>query len=84
LVGCANLKEFPETIGNLSSLSILNLTHCWSIALLPTTIDDLNHLTKLRLKGCVNLKELPKTTGGISSLSILNLQERDRSDRTIL
>jgi hypothetical protein len=83
LVGCANLKEFPKTIGNLSSLSILNLTHCWSIALLPT-IGDLNHLTKLRLKGCVNLKELPETTRGISSLSILNLQERDRSDRTIL
>jgi Leucine-rich repeat (LRR) protein len=71
LWGCENLKELAQTIGNISSLSKLNLFHWKSIESLPTTISDLKHLTELRLGGCENLKELPKTIRSMSSLLIL-------------
>jgi Leucine-rich repeat (LRR) protein len=59
--GCENLKQVPQTIGSISSLSILNLFHCKSIESLPTTIVDLKHLTELWLGGCENLKEVLQT-----------------------
>jgi hypothetical protein len=46
---CENLKGFPETIGNIFSLSILDLSYDKSIESLPTTIDDLKHLIQLLL-----------------------------------
>ncbi len=58
LGGCENLKELPQSIGNISSLSILDLVDCKSIESLPTTICDLKHLTELMLGGCENLKEI--------------------------
>jgi Leucine-rich repeat (LRR) protein len=73
LGGCENLKELPQTIGNMSSLSILDLSYCKSIESLPITIVDLKHLTKLKLGGCENLREVPQTIRKMSSLSILDL-----------
>jgi leucine-rich repeat protein SHOC2 len=70
LQGCENLKELPQTIGNISSLSILDLSYYKSTKSLPTALGDLKHLTKLCLQGCDNLKELAKTIQNISSLSI--------------
>ncbi|CAK9877693.1 unnamed protein product [Sphagnum jensenii] len=67
------MKQLPRTIGNISSLSILDLSYCKSIESLPTTLGDLKHLTELLFQGCENLKELPQTIGNISSLSILDL-----------
>jgi hypothetical protein len=69
LSGCENHNELPQTIENISLLSILELFHCKSIQSLPTTLGDLKHLTKLKLGGCENLQELPQTIGNISSLS---------------
>jgi hypothetical protein len=71
LQGCENLKELLETIGSVSSLSILDLSTCKSIESLQITIVDLKHLTELRLEGRENLMELPETIGSLSSLSIL-------------
>jgi Leucine-rich repeat (LRR) protein len=68
LQGRENLKELPQSIGNISSLSILDLYYCKSIESLPTTLGDLKHLTKLLLEGCENLKELPQSIGNNSSL----------------
>jgi leucine-rich repeat protein SHOC2 len=67
-----NLKKFSQTIGSISSLSILDLSYCKSIQSLPTIIGDLKHLNKLLLGGCENLKELPQTIGNVSSLLILD------------
>ncbi len=40
---CENLKELPfQSIGRISSLSILDLSYCKSIKSLPTTLGDLN------------------------------------------
>jgi Leucine-rich repeat (LRR) protein len=58
LGGCENIKELPQTIGNISPLSILDLFYCKSIESLPTTIGDLKHLMELLLARFGNLKEL--------------------------
>jgi Leucine-rich repeat (LRR) protein len=58
LEGCQNLKELPQSIGNISSLSILDLSYCKSIESLPTTLGDLEHLINLLLIGFGKLKEL--------------------------
>jgi hypothetical protein len=73
LQGCENLKELLQSIGNISSLSILDLSYCKSIESLPTTFVDLKHLTKLMFRGCENVGELVQTIRNISSLSILDL-----------
>jgi Leucine-rich repeat (LRR) protein len=57
LKGCENLKELPQSIGNISSLSILDLSYCKSIESLPTTLGDLEHLTELLLIRFGKLKE---------------------------
>jgi Leucine-rich repeat (LRR) protein len=66
LGGCENVKEVPQTIGSISSLLILDLSHYKSIESLPTIIGDLKNLTKLWLGGCGNLKEVPQAIGCIS------------------
>jgi leucine-rich repeat protein SHOC2 len=63
--------ELPQSIGSISSLSILDLSYCKSIESLPTTLGDLKHLTKLMFQGCENFKELLQSIKSISSLSIL-------------
>jgi Leucine-rich repeat (LRR) protein len=70
---CENLKELPQTIGSISSLSILNLSYCKSIESLRIIIGDLKHLTELLLEQCRNFKELLRTIGNMSSLLILDL-----------
>jgi leucine-rich repeat protein SHOC2 len=61
LGGCENLKELPQTIGNISSLSILDLSRCKSIESLPTTIVHLKHLTELKFGGCEILRSFLKS-----------------------
>jgi hypothetical protein len=39
----------------------------------PTTIDQLQHLTKLQLASCKNLQELSQSIASLSSLSMLDL-----------
>jgi Leucine-rich repeat (LRR) protein len=73
LVGCGNLKELPQSIPSLSSLSILIICSCNSIRSLPTTISQLQHLIELQLGGCGNLKELLQSIASLSSLSMLDL-----------
>jgi leucine-rich repeat protein SHOC2 len=63
LGGCENLKELPQTIGNISSLSISDLSYCKSIESLPTTLGDLEHLTELLLARFGKFKELLRSIG---------------------
>jgi Leucine-rich repeat (LRR) protein len=67
------MKELLQTIGSISSLSILDLSYCKFIESLSTIIGDLKHLIKLLLGGCEILKELPQTIATISPLLILDL-----------
>jgi leucine-rich repeat protein SHOC2 len=73
LLDCENLKELPQSIARLSSLSILDLFGFKSIESLPTMIGQLQHLTEQWLTNCENLKELPQTIASLSSISTLDL-----------
>ncbi len=73
LIDYGNLKQLPQIIASLSSLSMLDLSGYNSIESLPTTIGQLQHLTKLRLTNCENLKELFQSIASLSSLSMFNL-----------
>jgi Leucine-rich repeat (LRR) protein len=52
---------------------MLDLSTCKCIELLPTTIDQLQHLTELWLEGFGNLKDLLQSITNFSSLSMLDL-----------
>jgi len=65
------LKNLPESIGNLSSLQLLDLGMNL-LSKLPETMGDLSTLEELYLDGN-KLKTLPSSIGDISSLQTLNL-----------
>ena len=65
------LTELPESIGNLSSLSQLNLGDT-SLTELPESIGNLSSLSQLNL-GDTSLTEVPESIGNLSSLSSLDL-----------
>jgi leucine-rich repeat protein SHOC2 len=57
LVRSENLKELPQNIASLSSLSMFDLTICKYIESLWTPIGQSQHLTKLQLTNCENFKQ---------------------------
>ncbi len=71
-LSCNSLRELPKEIGNLSSLTELDLTHNLSLTKLPETIGNLSNLTKLDLSWN-NMTELPKEIGKLKYLTELNL-----------
>jgi Leucine-rich repeat (LRR) protein len=73
LLGCENLKEFLQSIGSLSSVSMLNWSDYRSIESLPTTICQLQNLTHLLLQRCENLQQLPQSIANLSSWTMLDL-----------
>jgi Leucine-rich repeat (LRR) protein len=73
LINCENLKELPQSIGSLSSISMLDLSTYKCIESLPTTNNQLQHLTELWLVGCGNLKDLLQSITSFFSLSMLDL-----------
>jgi hypothetical protein len=47
LIDCENLKKLLQSIGSLSSLSMLDISGCKSLESLPTMMGQLQHLTEL-------------------------------------
>jgi hypothetical protein len=72
LVRTGNLTSLPKEIGNLTSLTILNI-HCSSIQSLPPTIGQLQNLKELNLVRTGNLTSLPEEIGKLTSLTRLKL-----------
>ncbi|KAL6316239.1 hypothetical protein AAG906_017786 [Vitis piasezkii] len=72
LYGCSNLETFPEIMENMEWLTELNLsgTH---VKGLPSSIEYLNHLTRLELRCCKNLRSLPSSIWRLKSLEELDL-----------
>ncbi|XP_027909655.1 putative disease resistance RPP13-like protein 1 [Vigna unguiculata] len=70
--GCVNLKEVPETIGDLMHLRFLDLSNT-GIQKLPNTMCSLCDLQTLKLNSCVNLKELPCNFHKLTNLRCLEL-----------
>ncbi|KAK1417276.1 hypothetical protein QVD17_26402 [Tagetes erecta] len=69
---CIQLKEFPESIGDLENLSKLDLSHN-TIQELPSSIGNLTKLIHLNLTYCKNLERLPITIVRLKDLKTLQL-----------
>ncbi|KAL3689102.1 hypothetical protein R1sor_015411 [Riccia sorocarpa] len=72
IVKCYDLKTLPDTIGGLTSLTMLSLAYNSTLHSLPESLGRLSCLTDLDLRGCTSLKTLPETIGDLSSLETLN------------
>ncbi|KAJ4705487.1 TMV resistance protein N-like [Melia azedarach] len=73
LSGCSKLRNFPEIVGNMESLSQLLLDGT-AIEELPLSVEPLSGLVLLNLKGCKKLKSLPSAIiKGLKCLKSLNL-----------
>jgi Leucine-rich repeat (LRR) protein len=68
-----NLTELPESFGELTNLTTLNLQSCKLITELPESFGELTNLKELNLS-YNNLTKLPERFGELKNLTTLNLQ----------
>nr|XP_023918696.1 protein SUPPRESSOR OF npr1-1, CONSTITUTIVE 1-like [Quercus suber] len=71
-LGCSNLYNLLENLGNVKSLQKLDLSGT-AIKELPSSIERLTMLTLLALQGCKNLENLPENLGNVKGLKELDL-----------
>ena len=71
LGGCTSLTTLPEGLGNLSSLTTLNLSLCSRLTMLPEGLRKLSSLISLDLVNCSSLTTLPEELGNLTSLTTL-------------
>nr|AIW47135.1 NBS-LRR-like protein [Gossypium thurberi] len=69
------IKELPISIGNLSSLVLLNLKDCRNLVDLPGSIVGCKSLKSLNLSGCYKVEYLPENMQQIEFLEELDLSE---------
>ncbi|WVZ03288.1 hypothetical protein V8G54_024094 [Vigna mungo] len=74
LNGCDNIKEVPDSVGNLIHLRSLDLSGT-DIERLPDSTCSLCNLQVLKLNDCDNLQELPSTLHELTNLRRLELME---------
>ena len=72
---CFALAALLAAIGELKSLTELNLNVCESLVALPDSIGGLAALETLILFGCQKLVALPKGIGDLKALTVLCLDE---------
>jgi leucine-rich repeat protein SHOC2 len=70
---CCSLQQLPDTIGQLTTLSSLNLGGCRSLQQVPVSIGQLPALSSLDLSYCSSLQQLPDTIGQLTALSDLDI-----------
>ncbi|XP_052876926.1 disease resistance protein RPV1-like isoform X1 [Gossypium arboreum] len=71
----SGIKELPISIGNLSSLVLLNLKDCRNLVDLPGSIGGCKSLKSLNLSGCYKVEYLPENLQQIEFLEELDLSE---------
>ncbi|KAL8128239.1 disease resistance protein RPV1-like [Apium graveolens] len=71
--GCKSLRNVHASIGQLSSLSHLDLFECDNLKALPDPIGQLSKLGYMNLRGCINLKRLPEPVKHLTNLGSLEL-----------
>ncbi|XP_048318342.2 disease resistance protein TAO1 [Ziziphus jujuba] len=69
-LGGTGIEELPESIENLTGLTILNLVSCTQIKFLPKSLRKLSRLVRLNLMECSSLEELPLLPLGLTKLDI--------------
>ncbi|KAH1083939.1 hypothetical protein J1N35_023700 [Gossypium stocksii] len=70
-----SIKELPISIGNLSSLVLLNLKDCRNLVDLPRSIGGCTSLKSLNLSGCYKVETLPEDLQQVEFLEELDLSE---------
>ncbi|KAB2059431.1 hypothetical protein ES319_A11G302300v1 [Gossypium barbadense] len=71
----SGIKELPISIGNLSSLVLLNLKDCRNLVDLPGSIDWCKILKSFNLSGCYKVEYLPENLQQKEFLEELDLSE---------
>ncbi|KAG4177078.1 hypothetical protein ERO13_A11G284300v2 [Gossypium hirsutum] len=71
----SGIKGLPISIGNLSSLVLLNLKDCRNLVDLPGSIGGCKSLKSLNLSGCYKVEYLPENLQQIEFLEELDLSE---------
>ncbi|PPD76192.1 hypothetical protein GOBAR_DD26872 [Gossypium barbadense] len=69
------IKEIPFSIGNLSSLVLLNLKDCRNLMSLPGSIGGCKSVKILNLSGCYKVEKLPENLQQVELLEELDLSE---------
>nr|XP_027095396.1 disease resistance protein TAO1 isoform X2 [Coffea arabica] len=70
---CKGLVKIHHSLGDMGTLTYLNLKECENLLELPSDISGLRNLEKLILSGCIHLRELPEDLSGLRSLKELLL-----------
>lgn len=73
ILRCTNLREIPDSIGNLISLRVLTLSGCNRLHTLPETIGDLKELETLHIVCCQDFYMLPHSIKEATSLTTICL-----------
>ncbi|XP_059310191.1 disease resistance protein RPV1-like [Lycium ferocissimum] len=63
--------ELPSSIGQLSGISLLDLSSCENLVRLPASVSDMRKLKILTLKGCSRLASFPENLGYLNQLEEL-------------
>ncbi|KAG5184014.1 hypothetical protein JKP88DRAFT_348536 [Tribonema minus] len=66
-------SSLPESIGNLTALTSLDLSCCKVLSSLPPSFGNLTALTTLSMRYCERLTELPDSFGNLTALTSLSL-----------
>ncbi|KAH9289130.1 hypothetical protein KI387_033247, partial [Taxus chinensis] len=73
ILGSDSLTSLPTSIGNLSSLTTLEIISCELLTSLPTTLGNLCSLLRLEVMDCDKLECLPDSLGSMCSLRELTV-----------
>ncbi|CAN1175547.1 Disease resistance protein RUN1 [Linum perenne] len=73
ITNCGGLKSLPSNLGNIKSLTWLDLSET-GITSLPSSIQELQQLTSIDLRCCKSLVSIPSGIHKLSKLSNLDLQ----------
>ncbi|TYG47508.1 hypothetical protein ES288_D11G344800v1 [Gossypium darwinii] len=70
-----SIEQLPSSIGNLSSLVLLNLKDCRNLVSLPGSIGGCTSLKTLNLSDCYKVENLPENLQQLEFLEVLDLSK---------
>lgn len=72
-ISCAIITMLPESLGQLTSLTTLDLSRCDALTGLPESLGQLAALTTMNVSYCRTLTGLPASVGQLTSLKTLDI-----------